>query len=63
MKQLLGSFAVVLACIMLSLPRPAAAQVSNEALKSISTPDKVEMGHGSLEFKDGAPTTETVQKV
>jgi hypothetical protein len=63
MKQLLGPIAVVLACTVLSLSRPAAAQVSDETLKSISTPDKVETGLGTLEFKDGAPTTETVQKV
>jgi hypothetical protein len=63
MKQLLGPFAVVLACTVLSLSHPAAAQVSDKTLKSISTPDKVETGLGTLEFKDGAPTTETVQKV
>jgi hypothetical protein len=63
MKHLLGPFAVVLACTLLSLPRPAAAQVPDVTLKSISTPDKVETGLGILEFKDGAPTTETMQKV
>ena len=63
MKHLLGPFAVVLACTLLSLPRPAAAQVPDVTLKSISTPDKVETGLGILEFKDGAPTAETMQKV
>jgi hypothetical protein len=63
MKRLLGPFAVVLACTVLSLPRPAAAQVPDETLKSISTPDKVETGLGTLAFIDGAPTAETVQKV
>jgi hypothetical protein len=63
MKHLPGPFAVVLACTLLSLPRPAAAQVPDVTLKSISTPDKVETGLGILEFKDGAPTTETMQKV
>jgi hypothetical protein len=63
MKQLLRLFAVVLACTALSLPHTAASQVSDETLKSFSTPDKVETGLGTLEFKDGAPTTETVQKV
>jgi hypothetical protein len=48
---------------VLSLPRPAAAQVPHETLKSISTPDKVETGLGTLAFIDGAPTAETVQKV
>ena len=42
---------------------PASAQVSPETLKSITTPDKVETRIGTLEFKDGAPSAETVQKV
>ena len=45
---------VVVACTALALPSPAAPQVSEQTLKSISTPDKVETGLGTLEFKDGA---------
>src|SRR5271169_3858939 len=63
MKQILGSFAVLVAFAMLALPSLAGAQVSDDTLKSISTPDKVETGLGPLEFKDGAPTADTVQKV
>jgi hypothetical protein len=38
------------------------AQVSEQTLKSLSTPDKVESPIGTLEFKDGAPSPQTVQK-
>jgi hypothetical protein len=34
---------------------PAVAQVSEEVLDSISTPNKVETSIGTLEFIDGAP--------
>lgn len=36
---------------------------SAEMPKEITTPDKVETRIGTLEFKDGAPTVETAQKV
>ncbi len=39
------------------------AQISDETLKSISTPDRLESSVGVLEFKDGAPSTKTVAKV
>jgi hypothetical protein len=42
---------------------PAGAQVSEETLQSISTPDTVETRLGTLEFKDGAPSVETAEKV
>jgi hypothetical protein len=41
----------------------AGAQVSNETLQSISTPDKVETRLGPLGFKDGAPNPATVARV
>ncbi len=37
------------------------AQVSQEALQSISTPDKVDTRIGTLEFRDGAPSADTAQ--
>ncbi len=40
----------------------ALADVSEEVLKSIMTPDKVETSIGTLEFLDGAPLPETAQK-
>jgi hypothetical protein len=45
------------------LYQPAAAQVSQEALDSISTPDRVETSIGTLEFFDGIPTRETARRL
>jgi hypothetical protein len=45
------------------LCRPASAQVSQEVLGSISTPDQVETSIGTLSFSDGAPSAETAEKV
>jgi hypothetical protein len=42
---------------------PALAQISSETLKSIKTPDRLPTSLGTLEFKDGAPSKETVTKV
>jgi hypothetical protein len=47
----------------LAIIHPAAAQVSQETLESLSTPDKVDTSIGTLEFKDGAPSVETAAKV
>jgi hypothetical protein len=63
MRQLIGPLAVVVSSAVLALPRLAAAQVSGETLKSISTPDKVETRIGPLDFKDGVPSVETAEKV
>ena len=41
----------------------ASAQVSEEALQSISTPASVETRIGTLDFKDGAPSAETAAAV
>ncbi len=45
------------------LALPAGAQVSQETLQSISTPDKVETRLGPLKFEDGAPTPATVDRI
>jgi len=42
---------------------PANAQVSQEVLESISTPDQVETSIGTLRFLDGAPYPETAETV
>ena len=42
---------------------PVGAQVSKEALDSISTPDRVETSIGTLEFFDGIPTRETAERL
>jgi hypothetical protein len=41
----------------------AHADVSQEVVKSIGAPDRIETSIGTLEFKDGAPSVETAQKV
>ena len=42
---------------------PAAADVTEAELKSISIPDKVDTSIGTLEFFDGVPVGATIQKV
>ena len=42
---------------------PASAEVSKAELKAISIPDKVETPIGTLEFFDGVPVGDTVDKV
>jgi len=44
-------------------PGSAAAQVSDETIQSLSTPDRVETRIGTLEFEDGAPSAETARTV
>ena len=41
----------------------AFAEVSKEVLDSISTPNRVETSIGALDFLDGAPLSETAEKV
>jgi hypothetical protein len=50
-----------LLCLMLSTS--AQAQVSEQTIQSLSAPAKIETHLGTLEFKDGAPSNETVEKV
>src|SRR5450432_1016644 len=61
MKQRFRLLASVAACSMLVLPHMAGAQAPISP--AISTPDKVETRIGPLEFKDGAPSADTVAKV
>ena len=49
--------------LTLALAPLASAQVSEEALASISTPDRVESRIGRLDFTDGAPNAETAAAV
>jgi hypothetical protein len=53
--------AIAAAALCFSLPLSAFAQVSDETMKSISTPNKVESRLGPLEFKDGAPSAATAE--
>jgi len=55
--------AIATALLCFTLPLPAIAQVSEETMQSISTPDRVESRLGTLEFKDGAPSAATLEKI
>ena len=57
MRTLLASAAA------LALAAPVWAEVSEATIKALGAPDRVETRIGTLEFKDGAPTAETAQKV
>jgi hypothetical protein len=48
---------------MLALPLMAAAQTAPAIPPAITTPDKVESQLGTLDFKDGAPSRATLEKV
>jgi hypothetical protein len=64
MKQVRQFMAILAACCaLLALPRIGIAQVSEETLKALSTTDKVETRIGTLDFKDGAPSKETLDKI
>jgi hypothetical protein len=63
MKLLIKPLAILGACAVLALPRVAAAQASPGIPPAISTPDKVETRIGTLDFKDGMPSQDTVAKV
>ncbi len=53
---------LALACVAAqAICLPAVAQVSDEVLASISTPDQVQTSIGTLKFLDGAPLPETAE--
>ena len=62
MKQFSRVFVPATVCAVLALPHIAAAQPA-PIPPSISTPDKVESRLGPLEFKDGAPSKATLERV
>ncbi|MFO1361573.1 MAG: DUF1254 domain-containing protein [Burkholderiales bacterium] len=63
MQHLIRPLATLASCAVLALPGPAPAQTSPGIPVSITTPDKVESRLGVLNFKDGAPSRETLEKV
>ena len=63
MKPFIRPLAAVTVCAMLALPRLAAAQTAPAISPAISTPDKVETRIGTLDFKDGMPSKDTVAKI
>ena len=62
MKQNFGFVGTLAACVTMVLPHLAVAQ-TGLVPSSITTPDRVDTRIGTLEFKDGAPTVETAEKV
>ncbi len=58
-----SSFAASAAIVAGLLASSANAQVSEETVQSLGAPGRIETSLGTLEFKDGAPTIETAQKV
>ncbi|MEZ5570966.1 MAG: DUF1254 domain-containing protein [Halioglobus sp.] len=49
--------------IALTIPVAVHAEVAKETLASLGAPDRLETSIGVLEFKDGAPTAQTAEKV
>ena len=62
-KRLAVTTVALGAALMLSAPLPAAAQVSEATIKSLSAPDKIDTRTGMLEFKNGVPSDKTAQTV
>jgi hypothetical protein len=60
MKQ---TYQVALGLLVAVTMPMAQAQVSPQTLNTLSTPNRVETRIGPLDFKDGAPSAETVRKV
>jgi hypothetical protein len=66
MKAMHRNFAMpaaIVAATVLIGGNDAAAQTATAIAPSITTPDRVESSIGTLEYKDGAPSKETVAKV
>jgi hypothetical protein len=68
MQQFIKPMAALVVCTLLAAPQLASAQETSVQETSaipptIVTPDKVETSLGTLEFKDGAPSKETVSKI
>jgi hypothetical protein len=63
MKQFIELMTAAVVCATLALPQLAAAQTAAATPPSLVTPDKVDTRIGTLEFKDGAPTIETAERV
>jgi hypothetical protein len=61
MKKFMSPLAVIIACV--TLPYLAAAQTAPAIPQILVTPDKVETRIGTLEYKDGAPSAATAEKV
>ena len=63
MTKMLKSAAALAVCSTLAAPSLAWAQTAAGIPPAVTTPDKVKSRLGTLDFKDGMPSKETVAKV
>jgi hypothetical protein len=63
MAEFIRPLAALVAFIMLALPHLASAQAGAAIPPAITTPDTVQTRLGTLEFKDGVPSKDTLEKV
>jgi hypothetical protein len=63
MKELVNPLLGLVACAVLAAPHVAGAQAPGAIPPAITTPDTVSSPIGSLDFKDGAPSQATLDKV
>jgi hypothetical protein len=63
MKQRIRALGVLVTCAVVALPSLVAAQATTAIPPFLVTPDRVQTSIGTLEFKDGAPTVATAEKV
>ena len=63
MLRLITPLALLAVCVVLAVPRLATPQAAGTIPPSITTPDRVNSRLGTLEFKDGAPSKATVDKM
>jgi hypothetical protein len=63
MKHLIRPLAVLAGCAILTMSSPSTAQTTAEIPPTVTTPDKIETRLGTLDFKDGAPSKATLEKV
>jgi len=63
MRRIPGALIVLMAVVVLALPGTVTAQTATPIPEGLTTPDRMETSIGTLEFKDGAPSDATAQKV
>jgi hypothetical protein len=63
MQQFITTLAVLAACVVLAAPDGASAQSPAPIPPGLRTPDQVQTRIGTLDFKDGAPTVATAERV
>src|SRR5262245_9767723 len=63
MKYLIRPLALLAGCAVLALPALATAQTAPRVPPALTTPDQVQTRLGTLDFKDGAPSKATLEKV